>query len=363
MASQTVQVGQVSNFAPNKVQIAPHEQLKSERDEYVQIYTDTPNKLPEKIREKLAEIEATLKTKGMLVPAIGYVDGGKIFVIDGRQRLGLMNKIIAEGGTVPGNFKVLIQKKEDVLEMLAKQLIVNEARIQDTFAVFSRQYAAMKAEGKTNKEIADLVGKSEQWVGQVLRVEELDAVSKLVTDGVMDTATAAMRYATADFVKPHRDKKTKAINQDALKEAVEKDLKDRADKGEKPGQRDKPGKGSKNGDGGTDTPKAKAWFTDAKKKAVLEYAAANPGEVPFSIIFLLKLDLEEKDAKTGVIMTIDEAIKKSKGELNFMYNVDFRSKAERKAQLKETAAKQAARNSDPLEEGDDDGGVVVDDEE
>lgn len=309
----TIQVGQVYNVDPEKTIISPLEHLKTDRD----AWAENPAEAPEDVKAARARMKDSIKDMGVLVPVLGYLDkkSKKIALINGRQRRSIVLELKGEGEAV--KLPVLIINEDDEATMLAGQYVTNNHQINDTFAVQAQTYKALKALGKSNEEIGRLVGKHLSWVGRVLRVADSPTLTSAVNRGLMSADTAATTYA----VDKNFDKESGKLDEKKVKEQVKADmdkLKESANGAAKTGRGAKLSKNEAKG---------KSGISKQQLKSILD---AGPSIVPQGFLLFTMVLVGKTDLAT--------AISKSKGELDFLKTVDFRTEKQRKADRKAAAA-------------------------
>lgn len=327
-----VQNNQVVFVKPSQTLISDIEQLKSERDGYTGPGADR-SKLPAKVREQIEDLKASIAVHGVQTPAIGYVEKGKIKLISGRGRRGLLMELQEEDAKY-NTYKlpVLIIPQGAPEKMLAVQSEVNTKTVAETPITTLQTYEKFKSLKLKNAEIGELVGKSEAWVTQVLKIAQVKILKEWLAAGKIDLASAALFVTQKYLTKDKKAWDEKAIAE-GLKKAAEIAKSGGSNKIKQSAAKE------------ASQPKAKPFLSKAVMKLIID---APVGQVPEEIKLLLLLALKPE-------LSLEEAVKKARGKLGWLKVVianAAKAAEEKKAKAEKGKAKKA--KPEPAEEDEED---------
>lgn len=246
--------------------------------------------------EKVDELAQSIKRHGVRVAAIGYVEDGKIKLIDGVQRSKILlslkenkekiNLLGSEKGEIPMLPVTLIAKpktEQDVHNALLARVDVNNIRFGDDAATLHQLFSYLSNQGGMSlQQIGESCGFSHTQVDRYLRAFVDSNLAKAVIAGKIDVI-AASDLTRAEGVGFKRDKKTGVISYDkpALKKALESALKQAQETGGKPIRI-----ASTQGQRGSRAQSAEGAISF---KTIIKVLLDQPqGEVPPEILFFLK---------------------------------------------------------------------------
>jgi predicted transcriptional regulator len=346
-AKVSINVGDFYAAALNQVKVAPHEELKSERDEYVAKYEAIrfdKNKdvtLDKAVYDKIHGMYEDIKDRGIQDAAQGYVkkeaDGKSyIYIYSGRQRRALLELMRRrEGVRKDDRFIVNIVKEKDVLDMLADQAGSNIHRVEETFFSQAAYIRGFRKKNWSNKQIADKLHVTEMLVSTIVRVDESSYLSGLVKSNRISLDTAASQFASKEFLDAFRDPTSHKINEEALEEKVESILLEMTEKGLAHSRNAvraflKSAKTEPSSDGPKTHIKTDQW------KRIAEAPVGSVVPLAFHLLAKAQLGADHH--------SIAELIKINK-DLEWLARVEWRTAAEIKRDQKKAAAENAAENA------------------
>jgi len=323
-------------------------QLGSERDEYVSIWErmyfdkDSKMSLKKEVYDNLTEMYLDIKENYIRVPTQGFLrKDGNFYLISGRQRRGLVDVARRrEQLFLDKTFPVCVIKEDEMDKLLASQFIINDKTVEESFMSIAAYIRGFRGMNKKNKEIAQLLKKSEMWISKVARVDESPYLASLVKDEIISLDTCSDQFAQKDFLDAFRDPTTKKIDDNKLKAKVQPILDEMVTQGKALSRNAVRShmKQVASPDGGKGTPKSAFSRDDLKKMFASEVGIQIP--LPFKM-FIGALLGKEHYSKSEVL-----AICK---DLEWIKTIDFRSKKEILADKRRAAALNAANEQKEMD--------------